>query len=294
MNTSFFNEFLALAERGSFSVAARELEISQATLSRHIMQMEEEYGAPLFRRTTQKISITPYGEALLAYARQVVEGERQFRQTVARIRLKAASRLAIGTVDFPSFYGITSLLADFKKAHPDVMLDVRVGSTDTLLKMLEVGLVDIAFVRNITDLSDRCVACLYQEDRIHAVVPADHPLAGRRTVQQADFERDTFYFRFPKGSLMDQFYTRLFCCEGFEPRRSANHGNWEDSIINGGNDVSLAASGLSNTLNGNLHVKVLELDPPIHCDIYVARSKGFDPSDIAREFFAFARDQAEG
>lgn len=289
MNTSFFNEFLMLAEQGSFSLAARELEISQGTLSRHIMQMEEEYGVTLFQRTTQKVSITPYGEALLPHARSVVEGERQYRRTVERLRLKAASRLAIGTVDFPCFYGITSLLADFKKTYPGVVLDVRVGSTDMLLKMLDVGLVDIAFVRNITDLSVKYVTHLYREDLIHAVVPVDHPLAGRRTVQLADFENDTFYFRFPKGSLMDQFYTRLFCCEGFVPKRSANHGNWEDSIINGGNDVSLAASGLSNTLAGNLHVKVLDLEPPIHCDIFAARSRELEPSDVARAFVSFVQ-----
>lgn len=290
MNTSFFEEFLVLAEKENFSLAARELEISQGTLSRHIAQMEKEYGAPLFQRTTQKVSITPYGEALLPYAREVVKGERQFRQTVSHLRLKASSHISVGTVDFPSFYGITTLLANFKKENPAVVLDVRVGSTDMLLKSLDTGLVDIAFVRNITDLSQKYVAYPFREDLIHAVVPADHPLAQQQSVHLSDFENDAFYFRFNQNSLMNQFYTRLFACEGFMPKRSANHGNWEDSIINGGNDVSLAAAGLSNTLAGNLHVKVLDLEPPVHCDIFAARSKNFEPSTICQQFFDFIQD----
>lgn len=74
METSILNEFLVLEETNSFSKAARQLQISQATLSRHIKQLEDLYGICLFERTTQKIKLTPYGESLVPYARDPRDG----------------------------------------------------------------------------------------------------------------------------------------------------------------------------------------------------------------------------
>lgn len=287
METSIFNEFLVLEEQNSFSKAAKALSMSQATLSRHIKQLEDEYGVLLFERTTQKMKLTPYGEALIPYARTIVEQNTEYKRAVERIKFKASSHLTIGTVDFPYFYGITSLLAGFKKAHFHTTLEVHMGSVDDLKNMLDAGFLDIAFIRDISDLSDKYVYHLYREDFLYMVVPANHPLAGRQSARIFDFADETFYFRCKKDSLMDQFYMKTFRNVGFIPKRAISQGSRSDSVINNGTNISIATDGLANTLRGNLHVKVLDLEPKVHCDICIARNKQIEPSDLALSFYDY-------
>lgn len=94
METSILNEFLTLEETNSFSKAARQMQISQATLSRHIRQLEDSYGVPLFERTTQKMKLTPYGEALVVYAKNILENEHSLNAILNEFTLRRQTILS--------------------------------------------------------------------------------------------------------------------------------------------------------------------------------------------------------
>ena len=289
LETSILNEFLVLEETNSFSKAARQLQISQATLSRHIKQLEDLYGICLFERTTQKIKLTPYGESLVPYARSILETERSFKQDVERIHFQKTNHLVIGTVDFPFHYGITTQLAAFKKEHPNATLEVQLASTDELLQMLDSGKVDVAFIRDINHSADRYNSFLYAEDYMMIAVPANHPLASLESASIEQFAEDTFYHRYKKHSLMDQLVTSLFKETNIKPKLSISEGNWEDSIINDLNTVTTCLGGLAENFKGNVHVKVLTLEPKCYANIWLAARKDVDLSDIAASFMDFVR-----
>lgn len=290
METSILNEFLVLEETNSFSKAARQLQISQATLSRHIKQLEDEYDVVLFERTTQKMKLSLYGEALTSYARHILEEERSFKRDVERIKFKKSNHLVIGTVDFPYYYGITALLAAFKKDHPNATLEVQLASTDELVRMLDNGKVDVAFVRNISNLADRYDSFKYADDYVRIAVPADHPLADLTAVRIEQLSGDTFYHRYRKDSLMDRYVTSIFHEADIYPTLSTSEGSWEDSVINDINTVTTCMGGLAEIFKGNIHVKVLTLEPKRHADIWMAAPKNASHSDIAGSFIAFVRE----
>lgn len=290
METSILNEFLVLEETNNFSRAARQLQISQATLSRHIRQLEDEYGIVLFERTTQKMKLTPYGEALVSCARSILEGERSFKRDVERIKFKKTNHLVIGTVDFPFYYGITALLAAFKKEHPNATLEVQLASTDELIQMLDNGKVDVAFMRNILDIADQYDSFKYAEDYMRIAVPADHPLADAESAAIGQFANDTFYHRYCRHSLMDKFVDSIFEEAGISPKISVSEGSWEDSVINDINTVTTCMGGLAENFKGNIHVKVLTIEPKHHADIWMAAPKNSSHSDIAGSFFDFVRE----
>lgn len=289
METSILNEFLVLEETNSFSKAAIQLQISQATLSRHIRQLEECYEVPLFERTTQKMKLTPYGEALVTYARSILDEERSFKREIERLQFRKANHLVIGTVDFPFYYGITTRLAEFKKGHPNATLEVQLASTDELIKMLETGKVDVAFIRNISGCAEVFDSFLYTSDYMMMVVPVNHPLSSNETVSLQQFSDDVFYHRYNRNSLMYHYISSLFEEAGFSPRISVSEGNWEDSVINDLNTVTTCMRGLAKNFEGNVHVKVLNLEPRAHADIWLAASKGNSHTDIAMEFVEFVR-----
>ncbi len=289
METSILYEFLVLEETNSFSKAAMQLQTSQASLSRHIKQLETEYGVPLFERTTQKMRLTPYGESLVVYARSILEKERSFKRDVEKIRFQSSNHLVIGSVDFPFYYGITSHLAGFKKEHPNATLEVVVKTTDDLIQALRDGTVDVAFFRNIQASAEEFEAFPYAKDQLYIAVPAEHPLADLSSATLDAFSQDRFYKRYKKNSLMEQLLNQLFTQAGFTPKISAGEAGWEDSVINDLNSVSICTGGLAENFRGNLHIKVLSLEPTQEVNLYLGRSLENPPSEIASQFLAYVK-----
>src|SRR5215470_10275734 len=88
-------EFIAIAESGSFSKAARRLRIAQPPLSRHIRSLEQELGVKLFVRTATGVEITPEGSLLLAQARVVLDDTSALLELASRTKLGLASTLRV-------------------------------------------------------------------------------------------------------------------------------------------------------------------------------------------------------
>jgi len=289
LETSILNEFLVLEETNSFSKAAKQLRISQATLSRHIKQLEDEFDVVLFERTTQKMKLTSFGEALVGYARIMLESERSFKREVEKIKFKSSNHLTIGCIDSPFYYGITSDLANFKKENPNATLEVVIHSVDELINDLKLGNIDVAFIRNIENVADEFDSTFYKKDYMNIAVPSEHPLANSSTVSIKDFNNDTFYKRYAKGSYMDKLFRRLTSTAGFTPKISASSGSWEDSVINEPNTVTLCNGALAETFRGNVHVKVLDLEEMPEVSIYLVALKNTSRSNIAEKFLNFVK-----
>ncbi|MCD7856659.1 MAG: LysR family transcriptional regulator [Clostridiales bacterium] len=288
MKTSSLNEFLILAEYLNYSKAAATLSISQSALSRHIMMLEKELGVPLFHRTTQKIVLTSYGRAFLPHAAAILEHTNAFQRTVEDIRGDTANRIAVGSCGFPNRYGMTALFAAFKKETPDAVIDVHISSTDDMLKLLHDGVIEVAFVHNITDFTGEYETLPFCEDHISAVVPFDHPLAGRETIHLSELKDEVFYLRHKSETLMDSFEMSALRAAGFEPKLSSSTGTWGDSVINRGRDVSLIMQGLADKLRSNVNISVLEVEPRIHTDVCLIYPKSGALSPLVQEFVNFA------
>lgn len=287
MKTSILNEFLVLEKHVSFSKAAKELSINQSALSRHIQQLEEELGVPLFQRSTQKIRLTPYGKALLPHAQAVLEHCRAFALQAEELKRQAPGHLSLGICGFPNHYGITTLLAGFKKRNPKTLLDVRTGSTDECIRWLQNESIHAAFVHNITDLTQEFEVTPVCADHISVALPRDHPLAGRDFVALEDLRDEVFYFRHSKDTLTDRFEMKLLRGAGFEPRRSPNRGTWDDSVINRGREISLVMQGLAEKLRGNLHLWVADVLPRVPTDVCLILPRGRQPTDATSAFARF-------
>ncbi|MDU1882201.1 MAG: LysR family transcriptional regulator, partial [Eggerthella sp.] len=104
METAYLHEFAKVADCGSFTAAARELHLTQSTLSKHVALLEREFGADLFVRDRSGVSLTEAGGVLYAQARQM---EKLLRATELLVRAardgqaagSTAGDAAGGTVD---------------------------------------------------------------------------------------------------------------------------------------------------------------------------------------------------
>ncbi len=114
--------FLATAEHGSFSAAARALYLTQPSISEQIRQLEGELGIALFARAGRELVLTEAGRRFRPEAERVLADLERARDAVAAVRDLRGGTLSFGMFGTASAYLIADLAADFRRRHPDVRL----------------------------------------------------------------------------------------------------------------------------------------------------------------------------
>lgn len=141
INPTWLKSFATVAACHSFTAAARQLGLTQSSVSDHIRRLEQEIGRRLFVRDTHTLAITPDGEAMLAHAGAILQAinraESQFRapRLKGRVRLGSSDDIALGP--------LPTVLTAFRNAHPDVELEIIIGMTGRLYELLDAGAIDL-------------------------------------------------------------------------------------------------------------------------------------------------------
>lgn len=129
LNWSSMKDFLAVAECGSLSEAARRLGVSQPTLTRRMAALEDSLKAELFRRSPRGLVLTDAGEALLAPARQMEEGAQAAELAVTGRDTNLEGLVRITATEGLALAWLTPTLADFRHEHPGIDIEVIVRNT---------------------------------------------------------------------------------------------------------------------------------------------------------------------
>jgi DNA-binding transcriptional LysR family regulator len=141
MNEAMFDPellrtFAFVADLGGFTRAAEQLHLTQSTVSLQIKRLEEQAGHPLLQRTTRQVALSPQGEVLLTYARDILR-----LHAAARRQLDVSASLAgtvrLGTSEDFASGGLALALAVFRRTHPRVRLQVEVGMSRNLIAALD-------------------------------------------------------------------------------------------------------------------------------------------------------------
>lgn len=207
--------FVAAAEEGHFTRAARRMNIVQSALSTSIRSLEEEIGARLFQRSTRQVRLTAVGEAFLEKARTVLDAVRDARDTVAALQGLHRGTLSIGTVQaLPAFFDLPSLLARFHAQHPGIEVRLCQGSSMPLLEKIRTGRLDLAFLpiyEAPADIATNLIAC---EALVVACAPG-HPLAGGDELSLAAL-KDVPFVDFEQGWGTRKIIDRSFAEAGVD------------------------------------------------------------------------------
>lgn len=146
--------FLAIAEEGSISRAAKKLYISQPPLSQQLKALEEELEVKLFERTTRSLEITEAGKVFRERALQIVE---LMDSTVREVRDSVSEMQGTLSVGFVASSGAALLphrIPDFNRKYPEVTFQVREGSTHRILDLLNNGIIEVGIVRTPFNLEN--------------------------------------------------------------------------------------------------------------------------------------------
>lgn len=134
--------FVAVADHRGFGAAANVLAVSQPGLSKQLATMEDELGAPLFERTSRRVTLTPLGRSLLDRARRILQEVGEFRALARGSVGLFGDKLSIGVLPSIGAYFMPIANRRLHRLYPDLRLVVEEGATAALLDLLREGPLD--------------------------------------------------------------------------------------------------------------------------------------------------------
>lgn len=184
--------FIAVAESGKMSAAARAHHLSQPTVSQIIRELEEYYATALFERFSKKLHITEDGKKLLGYAKEVLNAyenlEYNMSSAVRRDTLRVGSSVTVGMCVMPG------LVRQFSAARPDTDIYSYVNNTQTIETMLLRSELDVAVVEGKIRNPD--ILCSHlMDDYVALFCAAEHPFAAQKYISLDELCRENFVMR---------------------------------------------------------------------------------------------------
>ena len=178
--------FLAVAREENITKAAALLHVTQPTLSRQLMQLEDELGVKLFRRSQYRVVLTDDGMLLRRRAQEIVEladkAERELQHTEAEL----TGEIAIGCGESVGMTFLSNHIREFRKLHPQVQFRIYSANADDIKERIEKGLLDMGLLTEPVDIGRYAFLRTPQKDRWGVLLPKEHPLAQKGTVTPKD------------------------------------------------------------------------------------------------------------
>ncbi len=182
MNLDHLRTLLAIVEHGSLSAAARARRISQPAVTKQVQRMEGELGLTLLvRGPKRQAELTPAGERVLAFAREMLGRYEALERELAGLKAVGRGTLSLAASTIPGEYVLPAMLAAFRAQYPQVQVHMTVSDTaDVATRLLadkgDVGVIG-STVRQPGLRLERLVG-----DEIVLAVPPSHAFAERERV----------------------------------------------------------------------------------------------------------------
>jgi DNA-binding transcriptional LysR family regulator len=180
---------MAVARAGSFSRAARVLQLSQPGVSQGVGELEAELGVTLFHRAQSQVSLTDIGRRVLPHARAALLGAGRIRAASSAVRGLDRGKLRLGVLTSARVVLLPRLLAAFRARYPRIELRILEGSDEEVRSWLRADLVDVAL---LTLPAPEFETSVLGRDRWLAVLPRLHPLGALGAVRLGQLAAEPF------------------------------------------------------------------------------------------------------
>ncbi len=172
--------FTAVVEAGSFTSAAEKLSIAQPSLSQQILNLEEELGEPLLKRSRRGVELTGAGGLVLTRARKMISEMDSLRAEFEQRSEVLEGEVKVGVIPTIAPFLLPRIIASFIEEHPKVKIHIREDFTHRLVGALSGGEIDFAIASDVekSELSGRSLhqRVIFRESLLLAV-PQKHELA---------------------------------------------------------------------------------------------------------------------
>ncbi|UCE17252.1 MAG: LysR family transcriptional regulator [Gemmatimonadota bacterium] len=238
---------------GSFSLAAKRLNIGQSAVSHQVKALEDELGVKLYERLGRGIRLTPDGEILFEYAASIIQKLDDIEAHFAEIAHKESRRIVFAAYRGYMRYQLPKCVEQFKRMYPEVQVTImnRILDSD-ILSMVMAGEIDFGITASWNDFTGMDFYETAKYDMYLCTAP-DHPLAKRKKVTLKDIAKEPLILYERQNSIrrrIDQVFERL--------------GLWHNVIIEtGGAEVikEYVKLGLGVTIISGISLSLKDAQP---------------------------------
>ncbi|MEZ4516144.1 MAG: LysR family transcriptional regulator [Chloroflexota bacterium] len=200
--------FLVAAELLSFTEAAKQLHVSQPTISHHIRLLEKDFGVQLFDREGNSLQLTDAGRMLLPMARQMLHQAMDIRDMMLSLDNEVAGQLYIACSTTAGKYILPLLAARFRQRHADIQVTILACRYEQLIERLTNGEAHISVTSS--ELTESGVQSQpFFEDSITLIVPSSHPWATRTSIEPDELPEEPMLIMEPMSGTRRVLLTEL-------------------------------------------------------------------------------------
>ena len=185
MELRVLNYFVAVAQEGNMTRAARKLLISQPALSRQIAELEAELGVKLFNRKSRHLTLTPAGHYLLEQAQEILDLSAKTKSNLTKASFISGD-LTIAAGESIGMQRVMNVVSAIIKEHPSVKIHLLSGDYSYAERKLDNGTVDFAVIIGDVPLDNYASLTLPEKDTWGILMPANDPLAQKAVIKPED------------------------------------------------------------------------------------------------------------
>ncbi len=178
--------FLMAAREENITKAAELLHITQPTLSRQLIQLEEELGTKLFTRSSHRIQLTEDGMLLRHKAQELIQLADKLEKEFQQGQEEISGNIAIGSGETNGVQFLADIIRQFQETYPMVQYDLYTASADDIKEKLDQGLLDIGLLTEPVDISKYNFIRLKEKERWGILVREDDALAEKEVIRPED------------------------------------------------------------------------------------------------------------
>lgn len=189
MDLRVLRYFLTVAKEQRFTKAAKQLNITQPTLSRQLAALEEELGAKLFDRSRHSITLTNEGLLLKRRALEIVDLEDKIISEFSGNKESVEGMITIGCGEFMAVETLAKICKSYREKYPLVQFAIHTGTADNISEMMHQGLVDIGLFLEPVSTEGLDYIRILNSDHWVVTMKADDPLAKKEWITKEDLRK---------------------------------------------------------------------------------------------------------
>lgn len=186
MDTRMLEYFLAVAQEGSITHAARVLHVTQPTLTRQLQQLERDLGCALLVRGNRNVSLTPEGALFRRRAQEICDLAERAREELAFDGRELSGTVAVGCGEMRAMEELADLMAGFQEAHPLVKFHLHSSGNEDIVERMGAGLLDVGLLLEPVDTGRYDFVRMRTRERWGALVHEECPLARLSAIRPGD------------------------------------------------------------------------------------------------------------
>lgn len=286
--------FCTVAETKSFSKTSEIIHLTQPAVSLQIQALEELYETKLFDRSSGSINLTPAGEILYKYAKQILTLYAEAAKEISKITglIKGCVKIGAGTT--VGNYILPAVAVDFKKRHPKIRVSISIGNARKILEMLNSSMIDFGIISEMPGKNKFSIESIIS-DELCVICSSEHPLTNQKSVSIYDVIKEPFVIR-EEGSSTRVIIEKFLAENGLSVSDLhislilGSTGSIKEAVERGTGLSIVSKWAIRKEIScGNLRVLKLK-EGKITRDFYIVLPKNTILSPAVEEFIAYLKN----